>query len=463
MTSASRTAPSPDAALAAFAATLTYEDVPPSAIEAAKLLILDSIGTSLAATSIGDGCREVVGLMRRLGGPLQSTILGTGAKVPAPNAAFANGALVHALNFDAAGASSGHLGVVCLAAPLAAAQAAGGVSGRDFLAAVVAGCEITARITAALVAAGVAPSERYVSGQLLSYFGAAAGSARVLGLDTSRMRSTLGLALMQAAGSRQVVLSGDPPAKAIYGAFPCQSGVLAALLAQEGLGADIEFLSGPAGLFSMVYGGRHDAQVLADGLGGRFLFEEVDFKPWATSNHLHPFIGAALQLHASGVGATDIESVQFVVDAQLLPWCEPMDARQRPANAAGAANSLFFSVAKVLAKGSLLLSDFTPQGLADEAALVLAARSGYRCRQGQEPEAVIVTDRDGRVHVRAIASTPVRAGMPGARPSIESKFRDCCREAAWPFTDDRIDRIIALTNALEEVEDIGALADAASG
>ena len=111
--------------------------------------------------------------MSDLGGRPESTIIGAGHKVSAPNAAFANGALVHALNYDPIGTEIGHVGVVCLAAPLAMAEAIGGLPGTEFLTASAVACEISARITAAIARTGRRPSERFLSGQLLSYFGAA--------------------------------------------------------------------------------------------------------------------------------------------------------------------------------------------------------------------------------------------------------------------------------------------------
>mgnify|MGYP003338758559 CR=1 FL=1 len=68
--------------------------------------------------------------------------------------------------------------------------------------------------SAAISRTGRRPSEKFLSGQLLSHFGAAAGAGRMLRLSLPAMESALGLAMMQMSGSRQIVLSGDPPAKA---------------------------------------------------------------------------------------------------------------------------------------------------------------------------------------------------------------------------------------------------------
>jgi 2-methylcitrate dehydratase PrpD len=440
---------SPTSALAQFAATLRFGDLPADVVETIKLMILDSLGCAIAATTLGDGCRETIAVMSELGGRPESSIIGTGRKVSAPNAAFANGALVHALNYDPIGAEIGHVGVVCLAAPLAMAEAIGGLTGAEFITASVVACEISARMTAAIARTGRRPSEKFLSGQLLSYFGAAAGAGRVLGLDAAQMRSALGLALMQMSGSRQVVLSGDPPAKAIYGAFPNQGGVLAALLAKQGLAADCDIVGG---LYPMIYGGEYDVGTLTDGLGEKFLLNEVDFKPWPTSNHVHAFIEAAAaipRLDASAIAVVDI-----VAHGMLRPWCEPLDKRRRPDHAAAAANSIPFSVAKSLVHGSVTLQDFTPHGLRDAVALAIAEHTTCRFDDAAKGAIVRVRTTDGRLH-QANVETPLgHKSRPVPRKKLIEKFRDCCGHAAQSMTARSVNNLMVMLDDLAGLDDI---------
>ncbi len=141
--------PQVTARIADFAASLRLEDIPAEIATHVKWLLLDTLGVSLAATTLGSGCPEVMAVMRRLGGKPEATILGYPDKLSAPYAAFANGALAHALNYDPIGSRVGHVGVACLAAPFAIAEAMGVVSGGQFLAAATVAAEVTARITAA--------------------------------------------------------------------------------------------------------------------------------------------------------------------------------------------------------------------------------------------------------------------------------------------------------------------------
>lgn len=453
----------PTRALADFAVALRFVDIPPQIVAVTKRVILDALGAAIAASTLGPGCAASMKVMHDLGGPAESTILGLGAKVAAPNAAFANGALVHALNYDPAGAETGHLGVVCLVAPLAMAEAVGNVSGAAFLTASVVACEVKARITAALVRAGVQPSNKFMPGQLLSYLPCAAGAAKILGLDAERFRSAFGLALMQSAGSRQPVLSGDPPAKAIYGAFPNQAGVLAARLAEAGLGADMDAFNPPAGLFTMIYGDKGDRSVITDGLGRDYLLTDVEFKAWSASNHVTPFIEAAYDIAAQGVTAQDIAAIEVVAHPLVQPWCEPLAQRRRPDNAAAAGNSIPFCVAKTLAHGDLGLADFTADGLNDTAAHAMADKLTYRLDENIKGGEVIVVTREGQRIAKHIAIPLGHPSRPISDERLRDKFRDCCRHSATPIAGPTVEALIEMIDTLETLDDIAQLTSRATG
>jgi len=449
-------------AISRFAASLSYDDIPKRTQHTVKRIILDCIGTALAATTLGDGCREAIAVASRLGGVPESSILGIGTKVSALQAAFANGALVHALNYDPIGIEIGHVGVACFPAPLALAEASGNISGRELIAAATVSCEVTARVTAAISRTGRRPSEKFLSGQLLSHFGAAAGAGRILGIEADTMESVFGLALMQMSGSRQIVLSGDPPAKAIYGAFPNQAGVIAAMLANEGLAARCDVFGPPAGLYTAIYGGDCVLSALTDELGSHFLLDDVEFKPWPSSNQVHPFIQAAVEI-APSVKPTNIASIEIVCHNRLRPWCEPADKRQKPENAAAAADSIQFCVATALQYGNVTLTTFTGEGLTDLAVQSLAARVTVRFDDAAKGAMVSVDTNDG-----ARRTAHVEAGLgsrqnPISDEQLQRKFHDCCLRSATNLRDNQISGLIDMVYGLERVDDVTALADLACG
>jgi 2-methylcitrate dehydratase PrpD len=451
--------------LAEFSSTLRYEAIPESTVGKIKQLLLDAIGVALAATTLGPGCGVAVSLARRLGGPQESTVLGHGFKVAAPHAAFANGALVHALNYDPIGQRVGHVGVACLAAPLAAAEAVGKISGRRFIAAVGAAAEVAARISAATRAssAGATDDPKFLSGQLLSVFGAAAGAGNVLGLTPKEMRSAFGLSLMQASGSLQLLLAGDPPAKAIYGAFPSQSGMIAALLAKAGLDAACDALEGHAGLFAMFYRGQYMAELIDNGLGSEFLLDEAQCKQWPASREIYGIIEAAIAIGQHHRDPSTIDNVQVTAPSRLRRWAEPIDIRRKPANAVVAANSIPYVVAKALCRGTMSLGDLTPDGLNEPVALGVTQKINCVFQDGNEETVVAVRTMDGKVRtaeVRPGEGGPTIDGRPAA--ALE-KFKDCCRYSFNTLSAAQIDVIAGMIKHIEGVDDIRALTSAIRG
>jgi 2-methylcitrate dehydratase PrpD len=445
------------AVLAAYAANLRYESLPPAVVAVLKRIVLDTLGTTLAANTLSGACQTLLDVARAAGGTRESTLIGWGDKVPALMAALANGGMAHALNYDAGGA--GHLGLL-VPAPLAAAEQVGGVSGQQLLAGLAAGVELTARLAVA-ARSGASSHTRgaALEGQVLGYFGTAAGAGRVLGLDVRAMHSALGLALMQAAGTMQVVLDGDPPAKAIYAAFANHGGMLASLLAKQGLGAECAAIEGAAGLYALYYEGRYDGSVLAAGLGEQYYLLGTSFKPWPTSGHVHPFIEASLDLvHRQGVRSTEIQQVQLRGAPTIRAWFEPMEERKRPQDVATAGNSPFFGVAKALANGQVTLGDFTPSGLQQPEALRLAERMSYAIDPELSRAGVVELRTTGGSRYTSRIDTPLgHAARPMTPEQLVAKFRDCAQYAAQLMPGERLDDIVEMVDRLEEMPDVAAL------
>lgn len=441
------------ARIADYLANLAYESLPPAVTATLKHLVLDTLGTSLAAGTLGEGCRELVAVARAAGGAPESTLLGFGLKVPAAQAALVNGGLAHALNYD-----PGHLGLI-LPAPLAAAERVGAVGGREFLAGLAAGVELAARLARARPPArSESASTIILEGQLFGYFGAAAAASRVLGLNARQMHSALGIALMQAAGTMQVVLEGDPPAKAIYGAFANHGGMLAALLAAEGLGAACAALEGEAGLYSIFYRDQRGADAVVAGLGEEYQLLGMTFKPWPTSGIAHPFIEAALDLATEhNLDPATVAEVHLRGGPQVRHWFEPEDQRKRPQNAAVAANSVYYSVAKALANRRVTLADFSAAALGQPETLQLMDRMHYAVDPELGRSGVVEVVTHGERMARRVDTPRGRSSKPMTQDQLVEKFRDCAGYVATAIPPANLEEVIRLVNVLEELPDVSAI------
>ena len=164
----------------------SYSSLPPSVVKRIKLFVLDTLGV-IGAAADAPGIPEVNSLLLGWEGAGPSTILIGKGRVAPPTAALANGAAAHALDFDDNhDPGRVHSYAVILPAALAAAEARGGVSGRELIAALATGVELQARLG---LAAPNSMSKGWHPTTVMGALGAAAAAARVLGL---RGRAVLG-------------------------------------------------------------------------------------------------------------------------------------------------------------------------------------------------------------------------------------------------------------------------------
>jgi 2-methylcitrate dehydratase PrpD len=374
--------------------------------------------------------------------------------------------MAQALNYADIAGAGGHLGPVSVPAALAVAERTGGVSGKEFLAALAAGAELQSRISASFARAWDGRPLKPLRTQLWGAFSAAASAGRALRLSPEEMHGALGLALMQTSGTMQVVLGGDPPAKAIYAAFPNYGGVLSALLSRQGLAAGFSgIFEGEAGLFAIFHEGRFAPNVIETDLGSRFYFTAVRFKPWPVSGAVHALLDAALQLAAGrDFEFHRAERIRLRGGPDIRHCAEPAEVRKRPATANAAANSIFFPTAKALVNGRLGLEDFTPSGLRQAEVLELAERMDYAVEPELGSSGIVEASmRDGRRHAVRVDEPLGHAARPLSYDRLVEKFLDCARHAARPISSQNLQRAIEMIDSLEREPDVGALARLLAG
>lgn len=452
------------ATLARFVAETTYDDVPARSREMAKRCLLDAIGVSLAATAHAEVCRPFRELAIEQGGRPECTLLGSEVRVPAAAAAFANGALAHALDFeDSHDGALLHPNAPTIPAVLAASEAYGPVSGRDVITAIVLGCELACRIGLALEVA----LDRYgwYPPPLIAAFGATAAVGKLLKLDASQLIDAFSLALCQATCSAELKTSPHSDVRAIRDAFPAQIAVLSAVLARKGVrGFDRPF-EGTAGFFALYARGAYSANALTDALGERFEIDRVSFKPWPSCRGTHAFIEAAQVLaRTHDIDTRDIASIELVGSRINRMLAEPTTQKQRPATAIDAKFSLPFTVAVALQRGTVTLDDFSPAALQDETTLALAARVRYAVSEALPDKGIetlragmTIRMQDGRSFALEIAEPLGSERRPLEDALLIAKFRDCARRALIRPSARSIDAWVRQLLSLEECGDMRAL------
>jgi 2-methylcitrate dehydratase PrpD len=255
----------------------------------------------------------------------QAAVLGRTERVDMASAALINGISSHTFDFD-----DTHLKtIIHPAGPVASALLAlaehTGASGRTLIDALVLGIDVSCRI------GNVMYPDHYDRGWHITgstgMLGAAAGCARLLGLDAQRTAMALGIAASQPVGLREQFGTMTKP---LHPGAAARAGLMSALMAQHGFTSSLRALEAPRGLVQ-VASTKCDWREATDELGQRFEISFNTYKPFACGIVIHPAIDAAVQLRERGVRPEDIERVELKVHSLVLELTgkkEPKDGLQ---------------------------------------------------------------------------------------------------------------------------------------
>jgi 2-methylcitrate dehydratase PrpD len=318
----------PGAQLAAFAAGLRFGDIPATVLRRAEDLMLDWLASALA----GARARQVLAVERfaRAMGPQHgpSQVLIADRKTSPFFAAMVNAAASHVVEQDDVHNSSVfHPATVVFPPALAAAQAEN-ASGRELLAAAVAGYEVGIRVGEFL---GRSHYRVFHTTGTAGALAAAAATGRILHLTEAQMGHAFGSAGTQAAGLWEFLRDGAD-SKQLHTAHASTAGLASAYLAREGFTGAQRILDGAQG---MAAGMSQDADParLTDRLGSRWALAETSFKYHASCRHTHPAADALQQvMQQHGLKADAIDRVvthvhQGAIDV-LGPVVEPRTVHQ---------------------------------------------------------------------------------------------------------------------------------------
>src|SRR5262245_7381046 len=276
--------------LAEFAATLRYEDLPQEVREHCKNVLMDTLACALAGHQ-GEETHQIATLAAALGQSEEASIIGDD-RLSLAGATLLNGFLITAVTMcDVHRPTITHITPEVVPAALAVAER-DGLSGRDLLVALAAGCEVATRVGLGWDFPEARKRGWHGPG-VIGPFGSAAAVGRLLGLDGETMARAYGLAGSQAGGT--FAAWGTPTVKfhQIRGAL---SGLMAALLAQQKFVATREFLTAKDGGLYNTYsnGGKPEAAV-AD-LGKRWELEQIALRLWPSASTIKGFVTAMFDL-----------------------------------------------------------------------------------------------------------------------------------------------------------------------
>lgn len=432
--------------LAEYASGLRLEDIPDDVRTIVKHCALDWLGVTLAG-SREDASRIVREEAFEQGGAPQATIIGDGARTAITQAARVNGTASHALDYDDVHfAFLGHPTVTVMPAILALAER-DALGGRDLITAFVAGVEVASRVGQYVTEAHYAKGHHATG--TLGALAAAAGCARMLGLDREATAMALGIAATQAAALKSMF---GTMCKPLHAGTAAANGQYAALLAKRGFSSrpdSIECVQGFAQTLSPVV----EPDGVLEGLGERFHTRDMLFKYHAACYGTHASIEALTRLkQAHDVDTSAVDKVEIRVPTRNLNVCNI----QEPGTGLEAKFSLRLVSAMTLAGASTSdIASYTDDICRDRELVELRDRTVV---VGDEQLArgtseVIVSMRDGVVYRDSGNVSVPSSDLNDQGRRLEEKFVTLAAPVVGsPTAHELADRILRL----DELEDLEA-------
>jgi 2-methylcitrate dehydratase PrpD len=358
------------------------------------------------------------------------SVWGTESRGSAADAALANGTAAHALDYDdMCFVSLAHPSAPLVPAVLAVGEMAG-ANGQAILDAYVVGFEIQARL------GHLMNPRHYQRGwhctSTLGALSAAAGSARLLGLDVAQTAYALGIAASSASGLKE---NFGTMVKPLHAGLAARDGVMASIFAKNGLTASALAIDGPQGYLQAFDSEGSDLATAVADLGTRWEILEtgITVKLYPSCAGTHPSLDAVLDLRARfGFSADDVERIEIDVDP-IVPTILIYD---RPASALEAKFSMPFCIAAAVVFGGVGIDTFDDGRIHDPRVVALMRRVTMRVdkeigrgKPSLTEARVRILLKDGRTLVQEAHGARGYPSNPASQTQLDAKFLACAARA----------------------------------
>jgi 2-methylcitrate dehydratase PrpD len=467
--------------LAGYAAAFRYEQLPVEAIEAARTIVLDTLGALLLGSLPKYSASRLTGdLAKTLGGVPECTVIGRGFKTSVANAALANGVMGYAADIEGGGVWRQHAAAVLVPTALTVGEREH-ADGRALIAALALGYDVAARIDRACDPGTPYPHAFHPSA-VYGHFGAAATAGHLFQLDPEQFVNVLGLAGINAGGLIAWVNDPTEDSRPYVLGMAAHCGVMAALLAQMGMGGPLGIADdGKYTIYNAFSGAMHLEEVTRD-LGELFWITRYGgFKRYPCCGDIHSGIDALLKI----VTENDLPPAEIVeivhrvhpsrakvidnnpLKSHCAQYIMAVAAVRREIDSDTIVTDLRLTDPLIhdLSRHTRLVGDAANEALGVGSAIVeVRARDGRVFREAfrpshLRPEAAHATD----LHSREPGMRPSREAVeighgaqekPFTRAELEEKF---LRLAAARIRPDHAERLLAMVNRLEELDDTARL------
>jgi len=388
-------------------------------------------------------------------------LLGCNMRSSPENAAWANGIMGHALDFDDINFHMiGHPTVVILPAIYALSEVIK-PSGREVLSSYVIGLEVAAKIGNAGI------TKHYKNGwhstSTLGTFGACAACCKLLKLTEGKIRMALGIAASMSSGIRANFGTMTKPYHAGHAA---RNGLTAALLASQNFTANDKILETRSGFFETFFGqNEYDISKTIDNIGNPFeiISPGLVFKAYPCCGETHQGIDAALLLkdkyHINISSIESIKCVQSEMSRNMLKYHKPETGLQGKF-------CQEYCIAVAFKDGWVGLDHFSDRAVKEPIIQKLLKKIRVEYQDFTREVGEHVFPADITVALKSGETYQCRVDYPKGWPEnpmsleeIENKYRQC---AKFALSESKVNLSIELIESLESCKSLDVLMDTLS-
>jgi len=432
--------------LADHFASIEFKTIPENHISDATTLVLDYLGVGLAGSRTDSG-QIAARFATATGGAAEAMLVGgKGVKVPGVHASFANAIASHSIELDDVDTLAlFHFSPPVVSAALAAAEMVG-ASGSEFIAAVVAGCDMMARASEAMN-----PSLRnrgFHTTPTCGVFGAAVAAAKLLKLDRDGFVSALGLAGAQSSGLMEMY--GPSMQKRFNPGPAARNGVVSAVMAKLGFTGAATIFEGERG-FCRAFSDHYDLEKLTSNLGTEYPID-IEYKPYSCARPIHNAIDCALNVRREL--KTGVDMIRAIRVRRHPAWAN-YHLNARPQTYHEAQVSLQYSVAVALIEGAALLPQYRNEKLSDATVLrisqMIEVTSDDSLPRGVSCHLTVVT-ADGATYTSQVDYPRGSIANPMSADEMASKVHMLADEVIGKSA---VERVIETVRGITRVKRIG--------
>ena len=393
---------------------------PDEVIKRAKLCVMDTIGVMLGGlnTKASSIVREVLAIR---GGTKEASVFGSSVDAPTSEAAFANCFSANILDMDDGHDLGGHPGAPIVPSALALSESIG-VSGKEFLEAVIVGYEISIRALDILTAgfsgsqnSQILPStgEKYHCSGTGAAYGVAAVACKLYKMPPNQIVQALGLTAAYAPTTR-------PRQGYWLGAMEKESIGMAAKVAIESAQLAKHGMTGP----HTIVDDKHSRPTSLDSLGKQYEILNTYFKPYPSCRYTH----AAIDITSNLMKKHKLTSNNILKVNVKSPLRHISLNSQSPSSIVQAQFSIPFVVGAVISYGRHSIKTMTEESFSNKKILAQAAKVTIEHDPSLDKNnwsgKILIETKDGRILEQTKLFPKGDPKEPMSNEELKNKFEE---------------------------------------